>query len=210
MRANQRHGGPTDDGPPRSSRLDHEDVAALVVAARDGRQDAWDQLVRQFSGTLWAVTRSVGLGAAEANDVCQTAWLRLYEHLDRIEQPGRVGAWLATTAKREAIRVRQRSRRLQPTDDDTTAELPAQVDPLDHRLVGDERDVVVWEAFQELPARSRRLMSLLLIDPPISYREISTTLDIPIGSIGPTRARILAKLRPLLEARGISAADVGS
>ena len=158
---------------------------------------------------LWAVARSTGLNAADAGDVCQTTWLRLLENLHSIEQPDRVAGWLATTVRREAIRTAQRSGRSVLTDEnrvfDAVRSEPAPGLPADELFV---RELAV--AVAGLPERSRALIALLLVDPPLPYSDISRTLGMPIGSIGPTRARILATIRTKLERRGISASDVAS
>src|SRR5947209_4848395 len=100
-------------------RLDQTEVSALVEAARLGDQKSWDALVDAYSGLIWAITRSYRLTAAEAADVSQTTWLRLCENIDRLRDPAAVGAWLATTARREAGRLIARSRAVVLIDDMT-------------------------------------------------------------------------------------------
>lgn len=187
----------------------YDGLAALVQAAGAGDETAWGDLVDRFSPMLWAVARSTGLGAAEAGDVCQTTWLRLLENMDRIEQPERVAGWLATTVRREAIRTSRRAARVVPTDEDRAFDAlhrePPPVLPSDATSVRQLR-----LAIGELPERSRTLIALFLVEPPMAYSDIARTLGMPIGSIGPTRARILATVRAKLERRGISAEDVAS
>jgi RNA polymerase sigma factor (sigma-70 family) len=184
-------------------------VAALVRGAATDDEQCWASLVDRFSGLVWSIARSFTLGDADAADVSQTVWLRLAENLNRIEQPERVGAWLATTTRRESMRVKRLAGRMVPVDDvetaksDRLAESPA----ADMPALVDLRDTLVWRAFASLPERGRTLLLLLLADPPLSYHEISETLGMPIGSIGPTRARTLAHLRERVEALGISAQD---
>lgn len=184
-------------------------VAALVRGAATDDEQCWASLVDRFSGLVWCIARSFALGDADAADVSQTVWLRLAENLNRIEQPERVGAWLATTARRESMRVKRLAGRMVPVDDvetvnsDRLGESPA----ADMPALVDLRDALVWRAFASLPERGRTLLLLLLADPPLSYHEISETLGMPIGSIGPTRARTLAHLRERVEALGISAQD---
>lgn len=189
--------------------LAYRELAALVVAAADGQQSAWDTLVDRFSPMLWSVARSTGLNDADAGDVCQTTWLRLLESLPRIEQPERIAGWLATTVRREAIRTSQRRGRAVLTGENRVfdavrseppPELPADAGHVDE----------LARAVSQLPDRSRALIALLLVEPPLPYSQISETLGMPIGSIGPTRARILASIRTKLERRGISAADIAS
>jgi RNA polymerase sigma factor (sigma-70 family) len=155
------------------------------------------------------VARSTGLNAADAGDVCQTTWLRLLEHLAGLEHPERVAGWLATTVRREAIRTSQRGGRSVATDDDRVFDARRRQPPPD--LPPDDQFTArLAGAVAALPERSRTLIALLLADPPLSYVEISGVMDMPVGSIGPTRARVLAVLRARLEREGISAADLAS
>ena len=176
-----------------------EDPGGLVRAAADGDAAAWDRLVDGFSGLVWAVARGMGLDHMDAADVSQTTWLRLAEHLDRLQDPDRVGGWLATTARREALRVRERAQRAVPVADGLD-EADQDLEDLDAGLIRDERGVALWSAFRELPEPCRCLLRVLLADPPPSYEEVSKALDMPIGSIGPRRARCLESLRKRLEA----------
>ncbi len=147
---------------------------------------------------MWAVTRAHRLGDADGADVAQTTWLRLVEHLDRLEEPARVGAWLATTARRECLRVRRCSTRLVPRGDELPE--PADDGPAnDAALLAQERDTTLWTAFARLSERDRDLLRMLTADPAPSYEEIGAMLEMPIGSIGPTRARALERLRRAVE-----------
>jgi RNA polymerase sigma factor (sigma-70 family) len=183
-------------------------VAGLVRGAAQGDDRCWATLVDRFSKLVWSIARSFNLSDADAADVSQTTWMRLAEHVDRIDHPERVGAWLATTARRECMRVKRLSTRAVPTEDLDDLDL-AEVDtiPADARLLVGLRDRSLWHAFSGLPERQRTLLLLLVADPPLSYREIADTLDIPIGSIGPTRARTLVGLRRRVEAAGVSGSD---
>ncbi len=182
-----------------------DDTAALLARARAGDDTAWNSLVEQYSGLLWSVARAYRLDTATAADAIQTTWLRLVEHLDRIEDPQRLGGWLATTVRRECLQVLRRTtrERIAPGGDagldavDTTAE------PLDASLLASERDAALWRAFRDIPDRCQRLLRVLIATPPPSYEQVAAALDIPIGSIGPTRARCLARLRTLLEPTGL-------
>src|SRR4051812_31229099 len=93
------------------------EVAELVRAAADGDQVAWDELVDRYNGLVWSVARSHRLSSVDASDVVQTTWLRLVEYLGRLQDPERVGAWLATTARRESLRTLRQSARLLPTEE---------------------------------------------------------------------------------------------
>ena len=178
-------------------RVSPADDAALVRAAAGGDQAAWDALVARFSGLVWSIARAHRINAADAADVSQTAWLRLVENLGRIRDPERVGAWLGTTARNECLRIIRRSGRQVPTDFEAGAELEAdETTPApDAGLLAGERDAGLWQAFATISERCQVLLRLLITDPPPSYEEIGDILDMPLGSIGPTRARCLEHLR---------------
>jgi RNA polymerase sigma factor (sigma-70 family) len=183
---------------------DMAEVAELVAAAAEGDQVAWDGLVDRFNGLVWSVARAHRLSPVDAADVVQTTWLRLVEHLGRLQEPERVGAWLATTARRECLRVLRHSARQVVTE-----ELPEQVstEPPDAALLAEERDRALWQAFGGLSERCQTLLRILVAEPPPSYDEVSAALDMPIGSIGPTRQRCLERLRGLAEGEGVTATD---
>lgn len=186
-----------------------DDLGIIVSRAAGGDADAWNELVQRYSGLVWAITRRCGLRHADAAEVSQTTWLRLVEHLDRIEQPEAIGGWLATTARRESIRMS--SRRAKETlveDDETFQRIVRESTPTDARIVGAERDALLHAAFDTLPDRAKRLLSMLYQDPPPSYVEVSAALHMPIGSIGPSRARALVRLRHAAEGLGMSREDL--
>jgi RNA polymerase sigma factor (sigma-70 family) len=173
-------------------------IGPLLEAAAEGDGAAWDTLVERFTGLLWATARAHRLSTADAADVVQTTWLRLVENLGRIQDPERLGGWLATTARRECLVVLRRSHREPPIADDRLLDsVPVQRTPLDAALLVDERDAALWRVFDELPHRCRRLLRVLLADPAPSYVEVAEALEMPVGSIGPTRQRCLSSLRQL-------------
>ena len=176
------------------ARLSAEEVASLASAAAAGDQSAWERLVEEFSGLVWAVTRAHRLSRSDAADVAQTTWLRLVEHIGRIQDPGRLGAWLATTARRECLQVLRTVARTMPAEDEVL-EREASETTVDADVLLAERDAALWQAFDRLPARDQALLRLLVADPTPSYDEIGAALGMPIGSIGPTRARCLERLR---------------
>jgi RNA polymerase sigma factor (sigma-70 family) len=177
-----------------AERRDATVVTHLVGAAAGGDQRAWDALVDEFGGLVWAVARAHRLSDADAADVAGATWLALVEHLPRLREADRVGAWLATTARRECLRVLRHARRQVPTADDF-AERPADAVDAAAGLLAAERGAALWQAFGRLPARDQALLQMLVADPAPSYQEISAALQMPIGSIGPTRARCLERLR---------------
>ena len=176
------------------------DVAALVRRAGAGDMVAWERLVEQYARLIWSITGEFKLVESDAADVAQTTWLRLLEHINRIQHPERVGSWLASTARHECLRcVAARKRIVLSQDEDELVDTAASVPEVDERLLADERAQTVRDAMSHLPRRSQRLLELLMADPPTSYTEISDELGIPVGSIGPTRGRCLARLRVLLQ-----------
>src|SRR4051794_39085161 len=175
-----------------------DDVSVLVRAAAHGDRDAWDALVGRYLPLVWSVTRAYRLIQKDAEDVNQTVWLRLVEHLDEIREPLALPGWIATTARRECIRALQKQSRLVPVDPQAGSpqlERGSSEPALDEALLADERRQALRDGLAELPEDRRTLLLLLLEDPPLPYREISARLGIPIGSIGPTRVRALAQLR---------------
>ena len=164
-----------------------------------GDSAAWDDLVDRFSGLIWALARGQGLSPTDAAEVSQTTWLRLAEHIGEINDPLRVGAWLATTARREAIRIARLGARYVLVDPWEYVDETASDEELDAELVTKERDLVIHQALALLPARCRELLTaLVLADPPLSYKQVSEDSEIAIGSIGPTRGRCLEHLRELI------------
>jgi RNA polymerase sigma factor (sigma-70 family) len=176
------------------------DIARLVRGAADGNRLAWERLVDQYARLIWAITGEFKLTESDAADVTQTTWLRLLEHIDRIEYPDRVGSWLAATARNECLRSLASRKRVVLGHDDAELDCAVAYQPeIDERLLSDERARDVRDAVSHLPTRWQRLLQLLMADPPASYAEISDELGLPIGSIGPTRGRCLARLRVLLQ-----------
>ncbi|MGH8901324.1 MAG: RNA polymerase sigma factor [Egibacteraceae bacterium] len=185
-------------------------MAGLVRSAAGGDETAWEAIVARYSRLLWHVVRAHRLDDTEAADVVQTTWVRLVEHLGRIREPESVGAWLATTARRESLRVLRRADRERPTDDGAPLEIDdwPEAGP-EARVLAAEASRVLWRCVDELPERYRTLVRLLMVDPPLTYEEISVILSMPIGSIGPTRARCLERLRRSIERTG-TLAESGS
>jgi len=160
---------------------------------------AWERLVDQYERLIWAVTRDFKLLDSDAGDVFQVTWLRLLEHINKLEKPERVGAWLAATARNECLRCLAARKKVILARDDIVLEAAAEPEPeIDEGLLSAERSQLVREALANLPWRWQRMLELLMADPPASYAEISDQTGLPIGSIGPTRSRCLARLRALL------------
>lgn len=180
---------------------DGSGVASLIRLAAQGDRQAWNHLIDRYGRLIWSITKRFSLAEGDAADVVQTTWMRLIEHIDRIEHPDRVGSWLATTARNECVRhVIARNKTVLVREhaqfDGADTHLPA----IDEALLAAERAAGVRAAMARLPAQWQQLLELLMADPPVSYAEISDQLGLPVGSIGPTRGRCLARLRVLLEA----------
>lgn len=181
-----------------SGAMTEPSVAQLLSAAADGDRAAWEALVDRYGRLVWSIVRSFGVDMPTAADISQTVWLRLIEHCGTIRDPRRLPGWLATTAKREAIRVVGLQRRQQPSEmvlDTADDSLP----PLDEALLDDELSRDVYAAFGHLSEGCQRLLRLLTAEPRLDYVTIAGMIDRPVGSIGPTRARCLAQLRQLLD-----------
>ncbi|MGP0038793.1 MAG: RNA polymerase sigma factor [Solirubrobacteraceae bacterium] len=178
-----------------------EQLVEIVRAAAAGDQSSWERLVSEFSGMVWAVARSHRLGDADAGDVVQATWVKLVEHLADLKDPSRVGPWLATTARRECLRVLRAAKRQVPMGDDMPDREAPDGSP-DRDLLIAERNAALRRGFSRLRPRDQDLLRMLAADPPPTYEEISAALNLPIGSIGPTRARALERLRNQLNADG--------
>lgn len=187
-------------------------IGELVSAAAGGDQAAWDLIVKRFLPLVYSVSGSFRLSRSDAQDVSQTVWLRLVEHLDDIRDPRALPGWIAVTARNAAIHLLGSKKRTVQVDpmSNRVFEDGVQSSPVDENLLRSERRQVLREALAELPAKQRELLLLLVADPPISYSEISQRLGIPVGSIGPTRARYLQRLRATSSMQAFYAADSDS
>jgi RNA polymerase sigma factor (sigma-70 family) len=190
--------GPTSD----------DDDATLVARCRAGEAAAWELLVRRYQRLVYTVARRAGLDEHAAADVFQAVFGRLFEQLGRLRQPERLQAWIVTSAKREALALLRRQARTVPLDagdgdgDGDGAEAIADEGPLPEELLGDLQLLHRLRlALDRLDARCRRLLTLLFADDDerLPYEQVSRQLELPVGSIGPTRARCLGKLRGLFE-----------
>ena len=178
------------------------DTTALLESAANGDQAAWDTLVDRFASLLWSIARAHRLSDADAADVVQTTWLKLVENLGRIKDPDRLPGWLATTARHECLRQIRRGDRERPTDEEPWQAEPAPGSGVDAALLLEERNATLWRALATLSEQCRQLLRVLMAcDRPV-YAEVSAAFDMPIGSIGPTRMRCLARLRTLVAESG--------
>jgi RNA polymerase sigma factor (sigma-70 family) len=182
-------------------------VGDLVRSAASGDQRAWRELVVRFSGMIAAIGRRYGLSSADVNELQQTTWLRLVEHCGRIEHPERVGGWLATTARRESLQLLKRAARYTAGADELLSNVPNNhAAELDAGPLAEEQNAMLRAAWAKLKPRCRELLSLLLADEAIAYKDLSELLSMPVGSIGPTRMRCLEHIRRLVTEHGLTSA----
>lgn len=176
------------------------ELAQLVARAAAGEQAAWDSIVARYERLVWATIRGFGLDRASAEDVAQSTWYRLVDQIGAIRNPEGIGSWLVTTARREAIRTARHAQRVRPAGDAT--ELPMDTQPvaafLAADLVAQEDRSAVREGLATLTERCQALLRIWSLDPQPSYNEISASLEMPVGSIGPTLERCLQRLRTAL------------
>ncbi|MBP2324394.1 RNA polymerase sigma factor (sigma-70 family) [Kibdelosporangium banguiense] len=166
-------------------------VQALVDSASRGDEGAWNALVRRYRSLVFAVCRGLGVTGADAQDIEGDVWPRLVANLHSLRNPEALPGWIATTTRRGCLQLlRDRNRQIPDT---TEIECP---DPgPDADLLVDERRTALREALSQLSDRDQLLLALLFCDPPVPYTVISTRLGMPIGAIGPTRQRCLARVR---------------
>ena len=175
---------------------DDPTVVALVTRAAGGDSAAWNDIVEGYAPLVWSICARFQLGNSDREDVAQNVWLLLVEQLGKLREPAALPGWLATTTRRECLRVAtaaRKSERLGTGLDDA----PQFVDNtiIDEEILMAERNAALRTALAELPPRYQQLLAMLISDPPCSYAQISATLQIPVGSIGPQRARCLERLR---------------
>ena len=171
-----------------------DELTALVHRAAAGDERAWTLLVGRFDATVRGLARRYGLCDADRDEVAQRTWMALLRHIDRLGTHPALAGWLVTTARHECLRVLRATRREQPVDEPEHVGEPDGMG-VDDQLLETERRDALHRALGGVPDRERRLMELLMQEPPLSYDEISAALGIPKGSIGPTRGRCIARLR---------------
>jgi len=170
------------------------ELVALVGSARAGDDVAWSRLVRRFDRMLRSIARSYRLAPSDVEDVVQTTWLRLFRNIEHVRDPTAIAGWLGVTTRRESLRVLQTPVREHLTDDPYRGQ-QSSFDGPETELLESERRAALTRAVASLPDRQRRLMTMLALQTTPDYEHISTTLAMPIGSIGPTRARSIARLQ---------------
>jgi len=170
-------------------------VIDLVASARDGDAQAWGALVERYAPLIWSICRKYRLDRADADG--QSVWLHLVNQLGKIREPAALAGWLATTTRRECGRLVRTARRphtvVYALDPENMAD--AHSDVAEQEVLAAERHAALREAYSHLPTECQRLVAMLTADPPVPYAEISATLAMPVGSIGPTRSRCLDRMR---------------
>ena len=185
-------------------------LGELITAAVAGNQRAWAALYERYAPLVSAVCRRYRLAPSDVDDVSQVVWMRLVQNLGRLHEPRALPGWIVTTGKHEALRVLELRRRTEPADPmidsrfdaGPAAAGAAEVDENLHRY---EQRQAVHDGLRQLRPEHRQLLLMLTADPQIPYQEISRRLGIPTGSIGPTRARCLRKLRDTSQVRALLA-----
>jgi RNA polymerase sigma factor (sigma-70 family) len=188
---------------------DDPTVVALVNRAAGSDPAAWDEIVERYAPLVWSICTRFQLSNHDREDVGQNVWLLLVEQLGRLREPAALPGWLATTTHRECLRVvtaARKSQRLGTGLDDAAQFVDKTM--IDEEILMAERNAALRAALAELPPRCRQLLAMLTADPPSSYAEISTGLGIPVGSIGPQRARCLERLRRSEALSGLGEADI--
>jgi len=188
---------------------DDPSVIALVTRAVNSDQNAWNDIVERYAPLVWSICAHYRLNDQDIEDVGQTVWLLLVEHLGKLREPAALPGWLATTTHRECQRALTAARKTEGAGtklDDALLVVDAAV--IEQEVLAAERNAALRLALRELPPRCQQLLAMLISDPPRSYTEISATLQIPVGSIGPQRARCLERLRRSAALTGLGAGEL--
>lgn len=188
---------------------DDPSVIALVERAVNSDQSAWNDIVERYAPLVWSICTRYRLNDADIEDVGQTVWLLLVEHLGKLREPAALPGWLVTTTHRECQRALTAARKTEGAGaklDDALLIVDGTV--IEQEILAAERNAALRQALRELPPRCQQLLTMLISDPPRSYTEISATLQIPIGSIGPQRARCLERLRRTAALAGFGADEM--
>jgi RNA polymerase sigma factor (sigma-70 family) len=188
---------------PTATAIPERAPAELVAAARAGHALAWRQLIEAYEGLLWRTVRSFRLPADDANDVIQETWLRALTHLGQLKDPERIGGWLAMIASRECLRHIARGRREVVTDDFSGYEPTDALESPERTALRAGFARIIADISAHLTQRERHLLEAMSSVAEPRYAEIARKLDMPLGSIGPTRMRCLRRVRTLLDQRGV-------
>lgn len=176
---------------------DDPSVIAMVARVCAGDQEAWNEIVDRYSPLVWSICRRYELSRQDIDDVGQSIWLLLVENIRGLREPAALPGWIATATRRECLRILRAVRRQDPDGLPAEDLMPPDLSDtmIEEELFVAQRNIALRAAFAELPQGCHDLLSILMTDPPIGYAQISESLKIPVGSIGPTRARCLQRLR---------------
>jgi RNA polymerase sigma factor (sigma-70 family) len=177
-------------------------AGADFAAYRAGDEAALDRLVHRLTPVLWHVVRAYRLDTATAEDVVQTTWFTLVRNAASVDDPRAVGRWLTVTARREAWRCSRASGREDRLPEEDLDRHESAAESPEGAAVREARDGALWAAVKQLSERCQRLVRLVAFVERPSYAEVSAQLGMPVGSIGPTRARCLIRLRELMVEAG--------
>jgi RNA polymerase sigma factor (sigma-70 family) len=169
-----------------------DSLTVLVQHAVSGDDMAWRHIVRSYTPLLTSVCRRYGLTRTDSDDIAGRVWLHLVLHISRLREPAALPGWLKTTTRRECRDMLERRRNDFPLEDLDVVDSSATAEA---RLLAEERWRMLRQAIGELTGEERKLLAMLFSDPPTPYARISAELGMPVGSIGPTRQRILKRLR---------------
>jgi RNA polymerase sigma factor (sigma-70 family) len=191
---------------------DDPTVIALVGRAAGGDQAAWDELIERYAPLVWSICARYRLSRPDIDDVGQTVWLLLVEHIETLRDPAALPGWLATTTRNECLKIQRAARRndldgLPPEDQLPAADSDAMIE---QEVIRAERNAAFRAAWRELSDECHRLLTLLMADPPLGYKQISERLVLPIGSSGPIRGRCLDRLRRSPHLAGLLSAQSGT
>ena len=188
---------------------DAPSVIALVERAVNSDQTAWNDIVERYAPLVWSVCARYRLNEADIEDVGQTVWLLLVEHLGELREPAALPGWLVTTTHRECQRALTTARKTEGAGtklDDALLVVDGTL--IEQEILAAEQNAALRLALRELPPRCQQLLAMLISDPPYSYAEISAALDMPMGSIGPQRSRCLERLRRTAALARFSAGEI--
>jgi len=178
-------------------------VGNLVCRAAAGEESAWADLVENYSGLLWSIAARFRMVRGDAEDAAQMTWMCLFQNVEQLRAPEGAVGWLATTMRRNCVRVVRQRQREQLCDDWTQWSVAADEGPLDSRVLVAERNRLLWEAVDRLPDRQRQLLCNLFNTDERSYGEIAAAMSTSVGTIGPARRRALRSLEALLAEAGV-------
>lgn len=190
---------------PKSADSNHHEIGTLLRRCREGDHVAWKRLVDRFQGLVYSIAKRTGLSTDDCADVFQSTFVALHKNLDRLEEPAALPKWIAVTASRESLRLKRVNSRAttKTSEHQTLDELVADEEDLaDQAAIQALESELLHQSVSELAEKCRELLSLLYFADDVSYQEVSEKTGLAMGSIGPTRARCIEKLRTIVARKG--------